>query len=80
MGDSVAMHTRWYRQLSADERKTVSLGLARGHSLRVLVRLVGRSPSTGSHEVARTVTRGRPYRACTAHTTAAGLAGQFGAY
>lgn len=60
MGDDVAMHRRWYRQLSADERETVSLGLAWDHSLRVLVRLVGRSPSTGSHKVARTVTQGRP--------------------
>ena len=33
----------------------------------MLARLLGRSP--------RTVTRGRPYRACTAHTIAAGRAG-----
>jgi hypothetical protein len=58
MGDSVPMHRRWYRQLSADGRETVSLGFIRSHSLRVLVCLVGRSPSTGSLEVARTVTQG----------------------
>ena len=72
MGYGVAMPTRSYRHLSAEERETVSLGLAQGHSLRELARCLGRSSSTVSREVARNVTRGRPYRACTAHTIAAG--------
>ena len=76
MGYGVAMPTRSYRHLSAEERETVSLGLAQGHSLRELARCLGRSSSTVSREVARNVTRGRPYRACTAHTIAAGRACQ----
>jgi len=76
MGYGVAMPTRSYRHLSAEERETVSLGLAQGHSLRELARRLGRSPSTVSREVARNVTRGRPYRACTAHTIASGRACQ----
>jgi IS30 family transposase len=71
MGYGVTMRTRSYRQLSAEERGTLSLGLAHGHSLRALARLLGRAPSTVSREVARNVTRGRPYRACTAQTQAA---------
>jgi IS30 family transposase len=59
-----------------EERETVSLGLAQGHSLRELARRLGRSPRTVSREVARNVTRGRPYRACTAHTIASGRACQ----
>ena len=37
MGYGVAMRTRSYRHMSAEERETLSLGLglARGHSLRV---------------------------------------------
>jgi len=76
MGYGVAMRTKSYRHLSADERETVSLGLARGHSLRTMASVLGRSPSTVSREVARNVTRGRPYRACTAHTLATGRACQ----
>lgn len=70
MGYGVAMHTRSYRHLSADERETVSLGLARGHSLRMMARVLGRAPSTLSREYARNRTRGQPYRACTAQTQA----------
>ena len=64
------MRTNSYRHLSADERETMSLGLAQGQSLRRLARLLGRAPSTLSREYARTTTRGRPYRACTAQTLA----------
>ena len=64
------MHTRSYRHLSADERETLSLGLAYGHSVRTMAKVLGRAPSTVSREVARNVTRGRPYRACTAQTQA----------
>jgi len=60
------MHTRSYRHLTTEERETVSLGLAHGHSLRAMARLLGRAPSTLSREVARHTTRGGPYRACTA--------------
>lgn len=40
------MQTRSYRHLSADERETLSLGLAHGHSLRAMARILGRAPST----------------------------------
>ena len=65
------MLTNCYTHLSADDRETLSLGLAQGHSLRTMARVLGRSPSTVSRESARNATRGRPYRACTAHTQAA---------
>jgi IS30 family transposase len=70
------MRTKSSRHLSAEERETVSLGLAHGHSLRTMALVLGRSPSTMSREVARNVTRGRPYRACTTHTLATGRACQ----
>ena len=54
----------------------MSLGLAQGQSLRRLARLLGRAPSTLSREYARTTTRGRPYRACTAQTLAGARACQ----
>ena len=62
--------------MSAEERETLSLGLAHGHSLRTMASVLGRVPSTVSRELARNVTRGRPYRACTAHTLATGRACQ----
>jgi len=62
--------------MSAEERETLSLGLAHGHSLRTMASVLGRAPSTVSRELARNVTRGRPYRACTAHTVATGRACQ----
>ena len=64
------MATRSYRHMTAEERETLSLGLAHGHSLRTMARVLGRAPSTVSRESARNTTRGRPYRACTAHTLA----------
>ena len=70
------MRTNSYRHLSADERETMSLGLAQGQSLRRLARFWGRAPSTLSREYARTTTRGRPYRACTAQTLAGARACQ----
>ena len=70
------MHTRSYRHLSAEERETVSLGLARGHSIRAMARILGRAPSTVSRELSRNATRGHPYRACTAQTQAAARACQ----
>lgn len=66
MGYGVAMHTRAYTHLSAEERETLSLGLTHGHLLRTMARILGRAPSTVSREVARNTTRGCPYRACTA--------------
>ena len=65
------MHTRRYTHLNAEERETISLGLSQGLSLRMLARMVGRSPSTLSREYVRNTIRGRPYRACTAHAQAA---------
>jgi IS30 family transposase len=62
--------------MSAEERETLSLGLARGHSLRMMATVLGRAPSTVSRESARNTARGRPYRACTAHTVAMARARQ----
>jgi IS30 family transposase len=76
MGYGVAMTTTCYRHMSAEERETLSLGLARGHSLRAMAAILRRAPSTLSREVARNVTRGQPYRACTAQTQAATRARQ----
>ena len=75
MGYGVAMRTRSYRHLSAEERETLSLGLARGHSLRAMATVLGRAPCTVSRELARNAVRG-PYRACTAHTLASARARQ----
>lgn len=75
MGDGVAMRTRSSRHLSAEERETLSLGLAAGHSLRRLAAVLGRAPSTVSREVARNAGRRRS-RACTAHTLASARARQ----
>lgn len=70
------MPTKCYTHLSAEERETLSLGLAHGHSLRTMASVLGRAPSTVSRESARNATRGRPYRACTAHTLASARACQ----
>ena len=70
------MLTRTYRHMSAEDRETLSLGLAQGHSLRLMARALGRSPSTLSREFARNTPRGRPYRACTAQTRATARACQ----
>ena len=70
------MRTRSYRHMSAEDRETLSLGLAHGQALRTMASVLGRAPSTVSRELARNVTRGRPYRACTAHTLATGRACQ----
>ena len=70
------MLTRSYRHLSAEERETLSLGLARGYSLRTMATVLGRAPSTVSRESARNTTRGRPYRACTAQVQAVARACQ----
>ena len=76
MGYGVAMPTRSYRHMSAEERETLSLGLAHGHSLRTMASVLGRAPSTVSRESARTTVRSRPYRACTAQVQAAARACQ----
>ena len=70
MGYGVAMSKRSYRHMSAEDRETLSLGLAQGHSLRMMARVLGRAPSTVSREWARNSTRGHPYRACTAQIQA----------
>jgi len=70
------MHTRSYRHMRAEEREPLSLGLARGHSLRMMATVLGRAPSTVSRESARNTARGRPYRACTAQAQAAARARQ----
>ena len=65
-----------YRHMNVEERETLSLGLALGHSLRTMATVLGRAPSTVSREAARNATRGQPYRACTAHPRAAARARQ----
>ena len=65
------MRKKCYTHLSAEDRETLSLGLARGHSLRTMATVLGRPPSTMSPELARNTTRGHPYRACTAQSQAA---------
>jgi hypothetical protein len=61
------MRMRSYRHPSAEDRES-------GPGPRPFVadngNGVGPTPRTVSHELARTVTRGRPYRAGTAHTGA----------
>ena len=69
------MHTRSYRHMSAEARDALSLGLARGHSLRTMATVLRRAPSTVSREWARNAVRG-PYRACTAHARASARARQ----
>ena len=63
------MPKRLYTHLSAEDRETVSLGLAQGQSLRRL------APSTLSREHVRNA-RDHPYRACTAQRLAAARARQ----
>ena len=70
------MPTRPYRHMSAEDRETLSVGLAHGQSLRMMARVLGRAPSTLSRESARNATRGQPYLACRAHTVATGRACQ----
>ena len=65
-----------YTHVSAEERETLSLGLAHGHSLRTMAREWGRAPSTVRRESARNTARGHPYRACTAQTLATARARQ----
>ena len=75
MGSGVAMRTRSYRQMSAEARETLSLGLARGHSLRTRATVLRRAPSTVSREQVRNAVEG-PDRAGTAHTLASARARQ----
>jgi transposase, IS30 family len=70
------MPTKCDTHLSADDRETLSLGLAHGHSLRTMARVLGRAPSTVSRESARNRPRGHPYRGCTAQVQAAARARQ----
>nr|WP_245630836.1 helix-turn-helix domain-containing protein [Candidatus Nitrospira nitrificans] len=62
--------------MSAEDRETLSVGLAHGHSLRMMASVLGRAPSTISRESARNTTRGHPYRACTAQIRATARAWQ----
>ena len=60
LGYGVAMPKRSYRHRSAEDRETLSLGLAHGHSLRTMATVLGRAPSTVSRESARNTPQGRP--------------------
>lgn len=55
MGYGVTMPMRRYRCMSAEDRETLSLGLAHGHSLRTKASVLGRAPSTVSRESTRMV-------------------------
>jgi IS30 family transposase len=70
------MPKQCYTHLSTEDRETLSLGLARGQSLRMMARVLGRAPSTVRRESARNTVRSRPYRACTAQVQAAARACQ----
>jgi Helix-turn-helix domain len=61
MGYGVAMRKQYYTDLSAEDRETLSLGLAHSHSLRTIATVLGRVPSIVSRESARNRPRGRPY-------------------
>ena len=69
MGYGVAMRTRSYHHMSAEERENLSLGLARGHSVRAMAAVLRRAPGTVSRELARNAMHA-PYGACTAQTLA----------
>ena len=69
------MSKNCYTHMSAEERETLSVGLAQGLPLRVMARVLGRAPSTVSREYTRNA-RGGPYRACTAQRLAAARARQ----
>jgi len=43
--------------MSVEERETLSLGLAQGHSLRTMAIVLGRAPNTISRESARNGTK-----------------------
>ncbi|MDN5941120.1 MAG: helix-turn-helix domain-containing protein [Nitrospira sp.] len=51
------MSKRSYRHMDAEDRETLSLGLAHGCSLRTMASVLGRAPSTMSCELARNVAR-----------------------
>ncbi len=58
------------RCLSFSEREEIALARARGETIRVIARRLGRAPSTVSRELGRNADRGDAYRATTAHALA----------
>jgi transposase, IS30 family len=58
------------RCLTFSEREEIALGRARGESLRVIARRLGRATSTVSRELSRNRDRGGEYRATVAHALA----------
>ncbi|TFG59649.1 MAG: helix-turn-helix domain-containing protein, partial [Nitrospirales bacterium] len=50
------MKKKCYTHLSPEERETLSVGLAQGHSIRTMAIVLGRAPSTLSRESARNAT------------------------
>lgn len=64
------MNKKTYMHLSLEERETLSLRLAQGHSLRTMATVLGLTPSTLSRETTRNATRACSYRACKAYMLA----------
>jgi transposase, IS30 family len=64
------------RCLSFSEREEIALARARGETIRVIARRLGRSPSTISRELRRNADRDGGYRATTAHAKAFERAGR----
>jgi transposase, IS30 family len=64
------------RCLSFAEREEIALARARGETIRVIARRLGRSPSTVSRELRRNADRDGGYRATTAHARAFERAGR----
>ena len=58
------------RFLSFSEREEIALARARGETIRVIARRLGRAPSTVSRELGRNADRGGGYRASAAHALA----------
>jgi hypothetical protein len=58
------------RCLTFAEREEIALARARGETIRVIARRLGRSPSTISRELRRNADRDGGYRATTAHAMA----------
>jgi IS30 family transposase len=69
----MSMNTQHYSRLNAEERETISRGLAARWKLKTIAAIVGRHPSTITREVAKNCRYRRCYRALRAQDRAAAL-------